>query len=161
MVPTPSSVTTIIAGESLGRFAIVLLQALVIVGVSAVVFGVDWGDPLAALGILLTFGLVGAAVAMLVGAMSTNAEQAGSIAVFVSLGLAALGGCMIPIEFMPSAMQTLAHLTPHAWAVDGLRSLVTNGGGLASVAPQVGVLLVYGSGLMALAALRFRAAITH
>jgi ABC-2 type transport system permease protein len=138
-----------------------MLQAVFIVAVATLAFGVDWGDPVAAVAIVLAFGLVGAAVAMLVGAASTNAEQAASVAVFVSLALAAVGGCMIPIEYMPEAMQTIAHLTPHAWAVDGLRSLVSAGGSLASVAPQIGVLIVYGSVLMVLAAWRFRVAITR
>jgi ABC-2 type transport system permease protein len=161
MVATPTAVPAIIAGEGLGRFAVVMLQAVVIVGVAAVVFGVDWGDPLAALALVLAFGLVGAGAAMLVGAIATNAEQAGSVAIFLALALAALGGCMIPIEFMPATMQTVAHLTPHAWAVDGLRKLITDGGGLASVAPQVGVLVAYGLALVALASWRFRLAITR
>lgn len=161
MAATPSGITTIVAGEGLGRFAVVMLQAVVIVGVAAIAFGVDWGDPVAALAIILTFGLVGAGAAMLVGAMSRNAEQAGSVGVFLALALGALGGCMIPIEFMPETMQSIARLTPHAWAVTGLRSLISEGGGLESVTTEVGVLLVYGLVLAALAAWRFRVSISR
>jgi ABC-2 type transport system permease protein len=161
MVATPTAIPTLIAGEGLGRFTVAMMQASVIVIVSTLVFGVDWGDPVGALAIVLAFGLVGAAVAMLVGAVATNAEQAGSVAVFVSLALGALGGCMVPLEFMPETMQSIARLTPHAWAVDGLRSLVTDGGGLASVAPQVGVLLVFGLVLATIATWRFRLALTR
>jgi ABC-2 type transport system permease protein len=161
MVASPSGMVTIVSGEALGRFAVVLLQAVVIVAVAAVAFGVDWGDPLAALAIILAFALVGAGAAMLVGAIATNAEQAGSVGVFLSLALAALGGCMIPIEFMPDAMQQLALLTPHAWAMTGLRTLVAERADLATVAPQVTVLVVYGVVLMAVAAWRFRIALTR
>jgi ABC-2 type transport system permease protein len=156
MLSTPTSAGTIIAGETLGRFAVALLQAVVIVAVSTLVFGVDWGDPVAAGAIVLAFGLVSAAVAMLVGAMSRNAEQAGSIGVFASLALAALGGCMVPLALMPEPMQTVALLTPHAWAIDGLHVLITQGTDLAGVLPQVGVLLTYGFVLLALATWRFR-----
>jgi ABC-2 type transport system permease protein len=160
MLSTPTSAWTIIAGETLGRFAVALLQAVVIVVVSTLVFGVDWGDPVAAGAIVLAFGLVSAAVAMLVGAMSRNAEQAGSIGVFASLALAALGGCMVPLAFMPEPMQTVALLTPHAWAVNGLHALINQSADLTSVLPQVGVLLAYGVVLLALATWRFRRAIT-
>jgi ABC-2 type transport system permease protein len=161
MVATPTSPATIVAGEGIGRFLVAMLQAAVIIVVATLAFGVDWGDPFAAMVIVLGFALVGAGVALLVGAIATNAEQASSIAVFVSLAFGALGGCMIPIEFMPPAMQTIGHLTPHAWAVDGLRELVTGGGGLASIAPQVAILVAYGVVLVALAAWRFRIALTR
>jgi ABC-2 type transport system permease protein len=160
MLSTPTSAGTIIAGETLGRFAVALLQAVVIVSVSTLVFGVDWGDPAAAGAIVLSFGLVSAAVAMLVGAMSRNAEQAGSIGVFASLALAALGGCMVPLAFMPEPMQTVALLTPHAWAVNGLHALINQSADLTAVLPQVGVLLAYGLVVLVLATWRFRRALT-
>jgi hypothetical protein len=34
---------------------------------------------------------------------------------------------MVQIEFMPDLMKTAANPTPHAWAMDGLRSLITSG----------------------------------
>ena len=46
MLSTPTSVATILAGETLGRLAVALLQALLIVVGSALFFGVRWGDPL-------------------------------------------------------------------------------------------------------------------
>jgi ABC-2 type transport system permease protein len=160
MLSTPSAVGTILAGEALGRFAVTMMQGLFIVLVTAVAFGVDWGDPLAAGAIVVAFGTVGAGIAMLVGAVSTNPEQAGSVAVFAGLGIGALGGAMVPIEFMPEAMRTLARLTPHAWAIEGLRTLVSDGGGLDSVLVQVLVLLGFGVATLALATWRFRRALT-
>ena len=40
-----ATATTILFGEFLGRFAVAMLQALIIFGVGWLVFGVDWGDP--------------------------------------------------------------------------------------------------------------------
>jgi ABC-2 type transport system permease protein len=160
MLATATSPGTVIAGETLGRFGVAMLQAVVIVAMSALAFGVDWGDPLAALALVVTFSLVSAAVAMLVGAMSRDAEQAGSIGVFASLALAALGGCMIPLQFMPEVMQQLALLTPHAWAVLGFKALITEDADLVGVLPQVIVLLGYGTVVLMLATWRFRRAIS-
>lgn len=160
MLATATAPGTVIAGESLGRFGVALLQAVVIVGITAIVFGVDWGDPLGAVALILAFSLVSAAFAMLIGAMSRNAEQAGSVGVFASLALAALGGCMIPIQFMPEVMQQLARLTPHLWAIEGFAGLVPAGTTLVDVLPEVGVLLAYGTIAFAIAIWRFRRAIT-
>jgi ABC-2 type transport system permease protein len=159
MLATATAPAVVIAGEALGRFGVALLQAVVIVGITAIVFGVDWGDPLGALALILAFSLVSAAFAMLVGATSRNAEQAGSIGVFASLALAALGGCMIPIQFMPEVMQQVAHLTPHLWAVEGFAGLVPAGTTLMDVLPEVGVLLAYSVIVFAIATWRFRRAI--
>lgn len=161
MLSTPTGAGTIVAGEALGRFGVALLQALYIVAVSSIVFGVGWGDPLAAAAIILLFCLVGAAVAMLLGAVASNPEQASSLGVFAGLAMGALGGCMVPFEIMPDAMQAVARLLPHSWAILGLRDLVRDGGGIETVLPNLGVLAAYAAVVMALAAWRFRRAIAQ
>jgi ABC-2 type transport system permease protein len=159
MISTPTSVWTIVAGEALGRYLTALLQAVYIVAVTALAFGVSWGDPLAAGLIIALFGLVAAAAAMLVGALSENGDQASSLGVFVGLALGALGGCMIPWQTMPDVMQSIARLIPHSWALLGLQELVRTGGGVATVLPNIAVLAAFGVVLMGLAGWRFRKAI--
>ena len=159
MVSTPTSAATIVGGELLGRLGVALLQALYIVAMSALVFGVVWGDPLAVGALILAFGLVAASVAMLVGALVSNAEQASSLGVFAGLALGALGGCMVPIQVMPDLMQQVARLIPHSWALAGLQSLIS-GGGIDTVLPNLAVLLLFVAVLLPLAAWRFRRAIT-
>ena len=97
---------------------------------------------------------------MLVGAVSRNADQASSMGVFAGLALGALGGCMVPMAFMPEAMQTFAKLIPHSWAITGLSSLVRDGGGIDSVATNIVVLAGFAVVLLGLAAWRFRKGIT-
>lgn len=160
MVSTPTSIGTIVLGEALGRFLIALLQAAFVVLLTSLVFGVSWGDPIAAGAIILLFCLVGAAVAMLVGAVSENADQASSLGVFAGLALGALGGCMVPLGFMPDFMQTVAKAIPHSWAITAFQSLIRDGGGIDTVATNVVVLAGYAAVLLALATWRFRKAIT-
>lgn len=160
MLATPSSAGAIIGGEALGRFAVGLFQGLLIVVVSLLLFGVNWGDPLATLAIVVAFALVGTGAAMLMGSVLNNAEQAGSLGVFLGLGLAALGGCMVPLEIFPPTMERVAHVTPHAWAVEGLFEVVGAGASIGDVLPQIGILLGYAAVLLALATLGFRRAIT-
>jgi len=160
MLSTPSSVGTIVAGEALGRYLVAMLQAAYIVAVTAVVFRVTWGDPIATGTLIALFGLCAAGVAMLVGALARTPSQASSLGVFAGLGLGALGGCMIPFSVMPPTMQQVARLLPHSWALLGIQSLISDGGGLASVAVNAAVLAVWGIVAMALAAWQLRRAIT-
>lgn len=160
MVSTPTPMPAILLGEALGRFAVALFQAVFIVAATALLFGVRWGDPLGVAAVVVAFSLVGAGVAMLIGAIANNAEQASSIGVFAGLGIGALGGSMVPPEIFPEPMATISWLTPHRWALDGFRELIV-GGSVADVLPQLGVLLGIAAAFLALATWRLRAALTR
>jgi ABC-2 type transport system permease protein len=160
MLATPTTVGTILFGEALGRLAVALFQAVFIVAATALLFGVVWGDPIGATVLVLSFSLVAAGVAMLIGAVANNAEQAGSIGVFAGLGVGAIGGSMIPPEIFPEPMATISWLTPHRWALDGFRELIA-GGDLVAIAPQLGVLFGLAVVVLALATWRLRVALTR
>ncbi|HKX74356.1 MAG TPA: ABC transporter permease [Acidimicrobiia bacterium] len=161
MLTTPTEIGTIVVGEGLGRFGVVLVQGIYIMVATLLVFGVDWGDPLGAVAVLVVFAAVGAGAAMLMGAVFANAEQAGGVGVMAGLGLAALGGCMLPLELFSPTLRRVAHITPHAWAVDAFSDLVQRGGTLIDILPELAVLALYAAVLLTLASWRLRAAITR
>jgi ABC-2 type transport system permease protein len=160
MVSTPTGTGTIVGGEALGRFLVALVQGVFIMIGSLLLFSVNWGDPIGAVAILLMFCAVGAGAGMLVGSIVDNDQQAGSFGIFAALGVAALGGCMVPIEFFPETMQTVAHFTPHAWGLDGFAELVRRDGTIADIVPELLVLAGFAAGLLALAAWRLRKTLT-
>jgi ABC-2 type transport system permease protein len=147
MVATPTPIPAILAGELAGRFAVAMLQGVFIVLVSSLIFGVDWGDPLAATALVLTFAFVCTGVALAIGVFANNADQAGTVGVFAGMLLGALGGAMVPLELFGEPLRTIAHLTPHAWAIVGFRSLVFDGGSISDIALPLAVLLGMGIGL--------------
>jgi len=156
MFATPTSATTIMVGETLGRFGVAMIQGLFILVGTAAVFGVAWGDPLAAGMVVVVYGLVGTGVAMLVGSIAGNAEQASSVGVGVAMLLGAFGGAMVPPEVFPEIMRTLSFVTPHAWAIDAFRDLALRDADLAGILPQLGVLAAFAAVLIGLATVRFR-----
>ena len=143
-------------GEGIGRLALALFQGAFIVAASALLFDVDWADPLATAAIIITFAFVSAGAAMLIGSLARNASQAGALGPALGLTLGLLGGTMVPSEVFPETMRTLGHLTPHAWAMDAFRALLLRGAGLADILPQLGVLVLFAVVLLGLASLRFR-----
>jgi ABC-2 type transport system permease protein len=161
MVASPVRVSTILAGETLGRFGVAMLQGLFIVLLSAVAFGVGWGDPLAAGTIVVLFAMVGTGAAMVVGVFSNNPDQAGALGIMVGMLLGALGGAMVPLEIFPEPMHTLAYLTPQAWAIQGLREVALRGGSVVDVLTELGALALYGVALMAVGTWQFRRILTR
>jgi ABC-2 type transport system permease protein len=157
---TPTSARTIVVGETLGRFAFAFIQGLFIVVASAVLFGVDWIDPLATGAIIVLFALVASGAAMLLATLVSNEHQLSAIGPALGMVLALLGGAMVPIEVFPPIMRTLSHATPHAWAIEAFHQLLLNGGGVTDILPQLGALLAFAIGLLALATYRFRRQVT-
>jgi ABC-2 type transport system permease protein len=160
MLSTPTPARAIVAGEALGRFSVAMVQGLFIMLGSLILFGVDWGEPLGSAALLVSFALVGAGAGMLIGSVFRTEQQAGALGLLVGLGLGALGGCMVPLEFFTPTMQTVAHVTPHAWALDGYAELVRHDGTFVDVLPYVGILLAYAAVLLGLASWRLRVSIT-
>lgn len=161
MMSTPTPLRTIVFGESLGRFGTALLQGIYIVVLTLILFQVDWGDPLGATLILVALSAVGAGAGMLMGSTFRNDQQAAGIAVVLALGMAALGGAMMPLELFSPTMRQVAHVTPHAWALDAFAELVRRGGNTLDILPELGVLAAYAAVLLGLASWRLRVAITR
>lgn len=156
MVSTPTSVMQIILGEGLGRLGLAVFQGVFIVVASSLFFGVDWGDLLATAAITGVFAFVCAGAAMLIGVIARNASQAGALGPALGMGLGLLGGAMVPAEIFPEIMRTASRLTPHAWAIDGLRAVAIRDADFVGVLPQIGVLLAFAIVLLGLATVRFR-----
>jgi ABC-2 type transport system permease protein len=58
--------------------------------------------------------------------------------------LAALGGVMVPVFFMPPVMRHLSALTPLNWGVTAYQDLFTRGATLADIQGRVLLLTVLG-----------------
>ena len=150
MLSTPTRVSSIVAGEALGRVAVAVVQGIVIMAGSALLFRVSWGNAFGAVALMVLFAAVAGAAGLLLGALSRNEQQAIGAGLLVGLGLSALGGCMMPLDFFSPAMLVVAHFTPHAWAVDGFATLVRHDGTMVDILGQLGVLLAYAATLFAL-----------
>lgn len=164
MLSTPTTVRTILAGEALGRFAVALVQGTFIMVGSSLVFGVEWGNILGAGVIMIVFSFGAAATGMLMGAVFNNDQQAGGLGVVLGLGLAALGGSMMPlsiIEVFSPTMWRVAHITPHAWGIEAFEELILHNGTLWDILPQLAVLLVFAGVVFSLATWRLRVALTR
>jgi ABC-2 type transport system permease protein len=156
---TPTPVSSVLGGRVLASLATLLLQVTVLLVVSALVFGVKWGHPLP-LG-LVTLGLVllAASFGLFVTSLLKNTRQAGIVygGVLTILGMAGMISTFT--AGAPSASRgtfdTIAHLTPHGWAVDGYQRLL-GGGGLSDVLLPLAVMLALAALFFLMGLLRFR-----
>lgn len=138
---------TLLFGRILGLLVLALGQAAIIL-VAGLFYGMDWGnEPIALLVLLLSLGLTCASLGLFLGALLRTPEQAGALAWIVPLFLGAIGGCWWPLEIVPRWMQVAGHLSPAAWAMDGLHGLTTFGQGASAILLPCAVLLLYAAAL--------------
>ncbi len=156
MLAAPITAGTIVLGAGCMRLLVALLQSALILGVGALAFGVNWGNPLAAAALVLTFALLSTGAGLLIGALAKSPEQVQSIGIPVAIGMAMLGGCMWPLEVVPATVRSAGHLTPHAWAMDGWIGVIFEGKGIGAIAPDLLVLSAIATALIGLAVVMLR-----
>ncbi|MGI6208075.1 MAG: ABC transporter permease [Anaerolineae bacterium] len=148
---------TILLGKVSGRLALGLVQMALLVGVGALVFGVDWGrSPLALVLVLVAFGLSAVALGVALGTFARTRSQAGSLTVMFSMVMAALGGAWWPLEVTPPGYQVAVQVLPTTWAMRGLTDVIIRGQDVAGVLPEVGVLLGFAALFFVVGVWRFR-----
>ncbi len=157
LASTPVSPARLLAGKVLAWFTIGLMQFAVIFG-AGLLTGVNFGHDLLALVLLMVaYTLCVTALAFCAISFLKTERQVLAAAMLLTFTLAPLGGAWWPLEVVPAWMQTIGHLSPIAWAMDGFHSLMYYGGSLATVIRPLVVLLAMGGVLFVVAARRFRA----
>jgi ABC-type multidrug transport system permease subunit len=118
------------------------------------IFDMGWGpEPLWLIPVIAATSFAAIGLAMLVAAVARTETQVAIYGTLLVLVLAIMSGCLIGDRaLMPEQMQTLSRVTPHAWALDAYRQLLTTPKpDLAMVAKACGVLTGFGAGFLALA----------
>jgi len=157
LLTTPIARIEIILGHSIAMFAMILAQLTMLIAFGQLVLGVDYlREPVATLVMLLTTGLWATSLGLLIGIFSRTEEQVIIFSIIIMLLLSGLGGAWMPLEFTSEAFQTIGHLMPTAWAIDGFENIVVRGLGLESVLLPAAIILGFAAMFFAVAVWRFR-----
>lgn len=156
MAAAPVRVGSIVLGEFYNFASVALAQSLIIVGIGAGIFGVSWGDPVAAAALVVVWSLVGAGAGMLAGTIFKTPEQCSAIGSTMGIAFGMLGGCMWPLAILSVTFRELGHIVPQAWAVDAWTAVISRGGSIVTIAPQLGVLAGFALVFTTAASLRLR-----
>jgi ABC-2 type transport system permease protein len=147
----------LIGGKAAGMFCLTFVQQVILLGVAQVFFGVDYlRDPAALLVMMVSLSLVASTLGLLLAAVMKSEQALVATTVLVSMAVAALSGAWFPLEITGQAFQTVGHLLPTAWILDGLRGIVVRGFGVADVLPAFLFSLAWAAGLFLIAVWRFR-----
>lgn len=140
----PVSKFEIIAGKALACF-MTAIAVIVLLTVLGVCLGMKPGSypMLAFASVCVAFCFVGI---MMVMAMLGKTEQSVNGSGWaVNMVMAMLGGCMIPVMFMPEIMKTLSVISPIKWAILSIEGAIWREFSLAEMMLPCGILLTIGA----------------
>ncbi len=153
---TPTSKFQIVGGKSLGILGVAAGQFLVLYIGTMLIFRVDWGNAPAAtvvVGIAEAWAATGLGMAL--AALGKTERSIGGIGPAVIMLFGAVGGSMIPAEFMPAWMAPIQSVSPSYWALESFLGLM-RGEAASTVIGPVAILLGIGAALYAFGVWRLR-----
>jgi ABC-2 type transport system permease protein len=151
LMVAPLRPRSIVAAEIVSLLCVAAAQAIGLLLLGAVIFGVHWGDPLAVVLVVALLALALSGASVLVGYWAHTQEQAIATAVVVGIAAGMLGGCIYPLDVVGTTVRSVGHAVPQAWAMDAFIKLVYHHEGLAGVLPEIGALAAFAAVLCGLA----------
>ncbi len=157
MLTTPVARAEVIGGHLLATFFVAFVQLAILALFGAAVFGVPYArEPLATLIVIAALALFAACLGLLIGSVARDEGQVVTYSLIAMFVLTSLGGAWFPLDSTGPTFAAVAHLTPTAWAMDGLQNVIVRGQGVRSVLGPAAVLVAWAAGLAGLAAWRLR-----
>jgi ABC-2 type transport system permease protein len=154
LVAAPLTKGQILIGKMLPCLLLSLFQGFFLVGAGKLIFAMSWGAaPLWLIPVVAATSFAAMGLAMLVASLARTETQVAIYGTLLVLVLAGLSGCMMGDRaLMPEQMQQISRVTPHAWALDAYKQLLTNPKPeLEIVLEGCLVLAGFGAGFLALA----------
>jgi ABC-2 type transport system permease protein len=151
LAAAPVRQRSLVGAQIVNKLTVGAAQAVGLLFLGRVIFGVHWGDAVAIALVLALLALSLAGASVLIGVWARTQEQAIATGVVLGIVCGMLGGCMYPLDVVGSAVRTVGHAVPQAWAMDAFIKLVYHNAGLAGVLPEIGALACFAVALSGLA----------
>ncbi len=157
LLAAPMRRATILAGKFIPYYLVNLVQLLIMLGASSLLFKMSLGySPLGLVVVSLAAAAASTGLGVLIAGLARTDSQVGGLTVLLLLTMSALGGCFVPRFLMPDWLKTLGLITPHAWALDAYQDLLVRGYGFWEVLPKAGALLLFSTAFFSIGISRFR-----
>ncbi len=157
LIVTPIRPWELILGKMLPYTLLALLNTLEVLAFGHFWFGVPIRSSLwLILGISGLFLLSSLGIGLLASTIANTQQEAMLVVWMTLLPSIFLAGFFFPLEAMPKVLQYISYLFPLRYYLVVIRSLMLKGVGAEAVQGEILALALFGVGIMALAALRFR-----
>jgi ABC-2 type transport system permease protein len=154
LMTTPIQPGQVLVGKMTGIYMIGLAQMVILIGASAILLGLTWGNQLALVILLITAVAAATGWGMLLAALSRNPGQVSSIGMAMTLLFGLVGGSFFG-GTLSGVVGYIGMITPNYWGQKGFNSLA-NGGNVQDLLPIYAALLVMAAILLVISVAIFR-----
>ncbi len=158
LLSMPVKRTHILWSKYLFNTSLGVAQALTLFIASSFLFDIDvWSHfPILVLICVLAASAC-TAFGMVLAALCSTPQQTQGIGTLLILGMTAMSGAWVPLQWMPPLMQAIGKFSLVYWGIEAFRGALWEGLGLLQLAwPWLAVLVAYSVVLLGIAAWRFR-----
>ncbi len=157
LLVTPVTELEIVLGYAIAFGVTGTIQAVILVIYGIAVFDIFVeGSILLAIFLTSLLAIASMALGILLSSATRTEAQAVQMIPLIVLPVFLLSGIFWPFEAIPVYLQPFSYALPPTYAVDGLRSIMIRGWGLAEVWPHILVLLVFVALFLVLATISLR-----
>jgi ABC-2 type transport system permease protein len=157
MLTTATSRVHILLGHYLAIFTLIFGQFILLITFGQLFLHVNYlRVPLGTLLVAVAAAACISAMGLLIGVFAKSEEQTVIFVMIPMFVLSGLGGAWMPLEFTGATFQSIGHVSPVAWAMDGFKNIVARGLDFNSVLLPVSALAGYTLFFFILAAWRFQ-----
>jgi len=157
LAATPLHRWQLVGSNIVMRLLIALVQAVIIVGVGVLFFGVEVTGPWSLSILFVSLGAVAfLALGYVIASFAKTEDSANGMTSVVQFPMMFLSGTFFPIEQMPPFLQGIARLIPLTYLSDALRQVMVGGAPFAPLWVCAAVLLGWLVVCFAIAARKFR-----
>ncbi|WP_338779846.1 ABC transporter permease [Metabacillus sp. FJAT-52054] len=157
MQGTTLKASTFIAAQITARLMLNGLQALLVLIIAQLIFGVDVrGSWLTLVGFVILGTLAFMAIGFIIAGIAKTPESAAPIAGFLSFPMLFLGGVFFPIKDMPDFLQPIVYVLPISHLSHALREVMNVGASLMTLGTEALILACWVAGAFIIASFTFK-----
>jgi ABC-2 type transport system permease protein len=157
LAATPLRRWQLVGSNVLMRLLIALAQAVIIVAVGSIFFGVEISGSIALTAVFVVLGSVTfLALGYVIASFASTEDAANGMTSVVQFPMMFLSGTFFPIQAMPDALQAVARVIPLTYLADALRQVMVGGVPFATLGVCAAVLAGWLVVCFAIASRKFR-----
>ena len=132
---------TLIGGQIVNRYLVVLVQTVILIAIGIIFFGVTIGGNYLLFWVALTLGTITfLSLGFAIAGFIKSAKGASPFTMAIFFGLLFLGGIFFPLDVMPEFLHPFSRALPSTNLNDALRMVAIDGEGIGAVWQELAIL---------------------
>ncbi|HWZ42337.1 MAG TPA: ABC transporter permease [Candidatus Saccharimonadales bacterium] len=140
---TPITPVPLLAASMVTGFSVFMPYVILVFSLAHYLYHMPWPVHTVALMVFIAMGLVAfRAIGMVIASVANSMQEGTIIVQLFYFPMLFLSGATVPIESLPRTIRAISHFIPASYLVQGIKTMMEQGAGLAENWKNLGVMLI-------------------